>query len=241
MLHLARRRSFYPPETAGARSLANKEWMRNRLTVLLAHDALLAATSAMYRSTLLRTATGWLHTHPHERVDRLKLGGIHRAQPFSHEFDKGRYHEYMLADWALLLKEQQIEQYEYLRRRRVFLPDVVLTKGGDDCTNGEDGDDGAGNGYAGNGYAGDGYAGWMGDELGDANNLDYGIKDGWDGDYPDGYGDDPRGGIHGGGLADGLDIGFDGDDGGHRGGGDGGGGYGGGGDGGGGDGGGDYG
>ncbi|KAI4252164.1 MAG: hypothetical protein L6R42_008087 [Xanthoria sp. 1 TBL-2021] len=231
MLHLARRRSFYPPETAGARSLANEGWMRNRLTVLLAHDALLAATSAMYRSTLLRTATDWLHTHPHERVDRLKLGGIHRAQPFSHEFDKGRYHEYMLADWALLLKEQQIERYEYLRRRRVLLPDVVLTRGGDidlsfrgkrgnDYTGGQDGVDGVGNDYV----------GWMGNELGDAIDLDYGIEDGWDGDYPDGYGDDPSDGTHGEGFAGGLDVGFDGDDGGDGGGGDGGGGDGGGGD-----------
>ena len=75
--------------------------MRNRLTVLEAHDALLAATTAMYRSRSFREATDWLHSVPHERVDRFKLGGIHRAQPFSHEFEKGRYHEYMLADWAL--------------------------------------------------------------------------------------------------------------------------------------------
>lgn len=53
--------------------------MRNRLTVLLAQDTLLGGTSAMYQSALLRSATEWLHSSPHERVDRVKLGGIHRV------------------------------------------------------------------------------------------------------------------------------------------------------------------
>lgn len=225
MLHLARQKSFYPPEIAGARSLSNEEWMRNRLTVLLAQDSLLAATSAMYRSKLLRTATDWLHSYPQERVDRLKLGGIHRAQPFSHEFEKGRYHEYMLADWALLVKEQQIERYEYLRDRRVLLSDIVLTRSGDEDGDGGDGDGGGGG--DGGGAANDdgdniGCAGWMGDDLGDANSLDYGIEDGWDGDYPDGYEDDPSDAIDGGGLTSGLDVGVDADDGGDVGGDDGG-------------------
>ena len=100
-LHLARQKGLYPPQTVGEKTLSNEQWMRNRLTVLLAHDALLAATTAMYRSKLFRSATDWLHSVPHERVDRFKLGGIHRAQPFSHEFEKGRYHECILADWAL--------------------------------------------------------------------------------------------------------------------------------------------
>ncbi|KAI4193641.1 MAG: hypothetical protein LQ346_003857, partial [Caloplaca aetnensis] len=128
----------------------------------------------MYRSTLLRNATAWLHSYPHERVDRLKLGGIHRAQPFSHEFEKGRYHEYMLADWALLLEEQQVERYEYLRDRRVLLPDVILRSrgepeggsggdgsneaadGGVDVDGGYDGGDGNGDGGGGGGDGGGG-------------------------------------------------------------------------------------
>lgn len=197
--------------------------MRNRLTILLAQDALLAATTAMYRSPLLRTATDWLHTYPHERVDRLKLGGIHRAQPFSHEFEKGRYHEYMLADWALLLPEQQVEEYEYLRDRRVLLPDVVLSNSGDEGGDGGDAGDGLGD----SGGVDAGWdVGWDGTVEG-AVGMDYGVEDGWDGDYPDGYGDDASDGADGGGYDGGYDGGgYDGGDGG----GDGGGGDGGGGD-----------
>ena len=188
--------------------------MRNRLTVLLAQDVLLAATSAMYRSSLLRTATAWLHTSPLERVDRLKLGGIHRAQPFSHEFEKGRHHEYMLADWALLLEEQQVERYEYLRGRRVLLRDVDLATGGN-----EGKQDGGGGNEAGD----QGGVGWMGDDLANASNPDCGVEEGWDGDYPDGYEDDPNHGIDMGGFSGELNDGMDGDDGGDGGGGGGGG------------------
>ncbi|KAL9127006.1 MAG: hypothetical protein Q9217_004041 [Psora testacea] len=107
-----------PPKTAGERTLSNGQWMRNRLTVLLARNALLAATTAMYRSALLRTATYWLYIYPHER-------------PWN---EKARYHEYMLADSALLLEETQVEveRYGYLRERRILLPDVVLTTPGGD-------------------------------------------------------------------------------------------------------------
>ena len=40
--------------------------------------------------------------------------------------------------------------------------------------------------------------GWMGAEQGNAQCLDKVILDGWDGDYPDGYGDDPSDGVESG-------------------------------------------
>lgn len=125
----------------------------------------------------------------------------------------------MFADWALLVKEQQIERYEYLRDRRVLLPDVVIASGGDDDGDGGDGDGGPALDDGNN----TGYAGWTGDDLREGNSLDCGIEDGWDGDYPDGYGDDPGDAIDVGGLTGGPDGGVDGGDVGGDDGGDGGG------------------
>jgi hypothetical protein len=96
--------------------------MRNRLNVLLAHDALFTGAAAMARSSTFRAATAWLHEAPpppplpsgplpsslsllpfvHKKrplppVDRLKLGGIHRAQPFSHHCDRGHYQHFFVA------------------------------------------------------------------------------------------------------------------------------------------------
>jgi hypothetical protein len=56
---------------------------------------------------------------------RVKLGGIHRAQPFSHYFEAGTYRHYFLAEWALRLRAEQVAAYEELRDGRVRLPDVV--------------------------------------------------------------------------------------------------------------------
>jgi hypothetical protein len=44
--------------------------------------------------------TLWLHQQPDPKQDRLKLGGIHRAQPFSHHFQKGEYHLYFVSPWS---------------------------------------------------------------------------------------------------------------------------------------------
>lgn len=75
-------------------------------------------------------ATAWLHgdeglrkTYP--ALARVKLGGIHRAQPFSHYFDAGTYSHYFLAEWALRSRPEQVAAYEVLRDGRAKLPDVV--------------------------------------------------------------------------------------------------------------------
>jgi hypothetical protein len=128
-LHLSRGRHLYPPCTpldAATRSGASgvmddQSWFRNRLTVLLGQRSLLTVATAMARAPRFRAATAWLHRQPRPELDRLKLGGIHRAQPYSHHFEKGAYHLYFLAGWAPLARADQIAKYEVLRDGRTKL------------------------------------------------------------------------------------------------------------------------
>jgi hypothetical protein len=142
-LHLSKSRYLYPPPPPTSAStsptvtspsstiMSDISWFRNRLTLLLANSALLSAAAAMYSSSTFRNATIWLHTQPDPKLDRLKLGGIHRAQPFSHHFEKGAYHHYFTADWAHLRPEQQIAAYETLRDGRMRQADVGEGKSSD--------------------------------------------------------------------------------------------------------------
>lgn len=124
-LHLATDRYHYPPtDRENPGPMSDLEWTRNRLTVLLAQDALLTAARHMVASPLFREATQWLHEQRNPKLDRLKLGGIHRAQPFSHHFEKGVYHHYFVAEWAHLKRDQQIKAYELLRDGRMKKKDV---------------------------------------------------------------------------------------------------------------------
>jgi len=104
--------------------MPDHEWFKNRLTVLLAQDVLLSGAAAMARCAPFRESTLWLHKHERERTDRLKLGGIHRAQPFSHHFEKGAFHQYFIAGWAHLSRPLQIAEYERLRDWRATRDDV---------------------------------------------------------------------------------------------------------------------
>ncbi|KAH7323242.1 hypothetical protein B0I35DRAFT_500117 [Stachybotrys elegans] len=129
-LHLSRGRQFYPrnPKVAGSSPaetlsdgkpvggfMSDMDWFRNRLTILLAQESLLLVASAMARSPSMRHASNWMSKQPDERIDRLKLGGIHRAQPFSHHFERGAFHQYYAADWTSLPLATRIEKYERLR------------------------------------------------------------------------------------------------------------------------------
>lgn len=170
-LHLARGRHLYPPTEPGqAQHLSDVQWMRNRLTVLLAQDVLLAAAVAMAKSRGFHERTAWLHQpdhpdpplssqqqqQPHQannaaaadnpKLDRLKLGGIHRAQPFSHHFEKGAYHLYFTAEWTHLRRSEQIAAYELLRDGRARMKDVdkEKEKGSDDDGSGCGGGGGCG-------------------------------------------------------------------------------------------------
>jgi hypothetical protein len=124
-LHLARDRYMYAPvKPELPHTLSDQDWMRNRLHVLVAQDILLAAGAAMARNAAFYRSTSWLHKQDDPSLDRLKLGGIHRAQPFSHYFDQGAYHHYFIAEWAHLKRSDQIAAYELLRDGRVKMPDV---------------------------------------------------------------------------------------------------------------------
>lgn len=157
-LHLARPRNLYPhcglpaddpstpsllhnPTPSPSGVMPDSSWFRNRLTVLLAQDTLLSAAAAMARCAPFRESTLWLHNDPQERTDRLKLGGIHRAQPFSHHFEKGAYHQYFIAKWAHLTRERKVAEYEKLRDWKATRDDVG--------SNDDDGGGGCGGGGCG--------------------------------------------------------------------------------------------
>lgn len=123
-LHLTRGRMMYPDVTS------DQDWMKNRLMVLLAQAALVTAAKAMAESATFRKSTSWIAKHENPRMDRIKLGGIHRAQPFSHQYEEGKYHEYFIADWAHLHRDDQIAEYEEMREVRRLLPDLPESSGG---------------------------------------------------------------------------------------------------------------
>ncbi|KAI9158135.1 hypothetical protein HJFPF1_06125 [Paramyrothecium foliicola] len=143
--HLARGRHFYPqksepvhsrenstsPRSKGASTgqMSDSDWFRNRLTVLLAQDTLLRGAAAMASCNVFRESTTWIHMQEDERQDRLKLGGIHRAQPFSHHFDKGQYHQYFIASWAPLALPLKIKAYESMREWRYLRARSATTWG----------------------------------------------------------------------------------------------------------------
>ncbi|CAM1505284.1 Fc.00g109210.m01.CDS01 [Cosmosporella sp. VM-42] len=136
-LHLARDRHMYAPgtiaeEMTAAGHLATPEsWMRNRLAVLTASSILHRAAAAMAWTPEFCKATAWLHGRRLLGQDlasvRVKLGGIHRAQPFSHCFEAKTYRHYFLAPWAIFPRQEQVEAYELLRDGRVKLPDVPVS------------------------------------------------------------------------------------------------------------------
>ncbi|KAK4095979.1 hypothetical protein N658DRAFT_403082, partial [Parathielavia hyrcaniae] len=129
--------------------MPDKSWFRNRLTLLLGQSTLLRAATAMASSPRFRESTLWLHApapapapegqqaNPiNPRQDRLKLGGIHRAQPFSHHFEKGEYHLYFVAPWSRLAAPGRVAEYERLRDWKVTRRDVGSEKGRDDSDGG---------------------------------------------------------------------------------------------------------
>lgn len=124
-LHLARDQHMYAPPS----NIPNS-WMHNRLLILGAFSILTRAAAAMAKTPSFCDATQWLHTKDSElrggdpALTRVKLGGIHRAQPFSHYFEAGKYSHYFLAQWALRPRNEQIEEYELLRDGRAKQLDV---------------------------------------------------------------------------------------------------------------------
>ncbi|KAH8705641.1 hypothetical protein BGW36DRAFT_367945 [Talaromyces proteolyticus] len=137
--HLARDQNMYAPDTLskGATTIdtsTSAAWMRNRLNVLSASALLCRAAAAMSKTDAFRKTTAWLHSSGSEpraglralqpSLARVKLGGIHRAQPYSHYFEAGNFDQYFLAEWALWPRSEQIEAYEKLRNERMNLKDI---------------------------------------------------------------------------------------------------------------------
>ena len=116
-LHLHRDSQMYPS--------SDGKWMENRLKVLAAASLLARAAAGMVRSKRFRDETEWLSPMSEMSLNkepglvRVKLGGIHRAQPFSHYFEAGRYFVYFQAEWAIRNRPQQIIEYEALRDERM--------------------------------------------------------------------------------------------------------------------------
>lgn len=131
--HLTRDRYLYAPvpftdHETGRFSTVFKvmdigEWMRNRLKVITASSILLRGAAAMARVRSLCQATAWLHSTP-ESDTNIRLGGIHRAQPYSHYFEAGTSSSYFTAPWSFLSRRAQIVEYERLRERRMAAPDI---------------------------------------------------------------------------------------------------------------------
>lgn len=135
-LHLTRDRHMYPPAAADTRVTPQQSWLRDRLTVLTANAILTRTAAAMASTPGFAAATAWLH-QPNSALrktcpglERVKLGGIHRAQPFSHYFMWGTCRHYFVADWALLARPSQVASYERLREERAQLLDVPAVRGG---------------------------------------------------------------------------------------------------------------
>jgi hypothetical protein len=124
-LHLTRPPSMYPPTDPATENIpTNSEWVRNRLTVLGAQEALVRVAAAMADNESFRPATEWLHQQQDPCQDRLKLGGIHRAQPFSHEFEPRTFATFLTAPWTLLQYEDQVAVYEKIRNTRMAAADI---------------------------------------------------------------------------------------------------------------------
>ena len=114
----------------GRARLTPEEWLNNRFTLFIARDALIRGAVGMAKTHELRMACDWLRTSPEAQFDRLKLGGIHRAQPWSHHFEAGRYRQLLIAPWAKYTYEVRVLAYEALREMRKRManpePDVDL-------------------------------------------------------------------------------------------------------------------
>ncbi|KAK8227061.1 hypothetical protein HDK90DRAFT_494035 [Phyllosticta capitalensis] len=127
--HLARDRCLYTTHGADGspKPLSDADWLRNRLTLFKAEDALSAAAAAMAQNNGFRQATQWLLQQPYHDIDRMKLGGIHRAQPWSSFFMKDAYNHFFIARWAHFRREDQITAYEMLRNYRMEMVEVGVT------------------------------------------------------------------------------------------------------------------
>ncbi|RHZ43373.1 uncharacterized protein CDV56_101398 [Aspergillus thermomutatus] len=114
-LHLSRNALAYPPSESNPPSEVT--WMQNRLTLLTALDTLCAGATAMSNDPHFRAATKWLHLQSDPATDRIKLGGINRAQPYSHALEHRTHDEFFVAKWISNTRQSRAQGYETLREK----------------------------------------------------------------------------------------------------------------------------
>jgi hypothetical protein len=126
--HLQKGRRWYPPTNGSSHSiLTDTEWIENRFKIFLAQDALNRGAVAMTKTQSLIESSKWLSCTENPQFDRLKLGGIHRAQPFSHHFEHGQFTHFphhTLAPWVHLPLDHRQKAYQDLRDLRKTLAEV---------------------------------------------------------------------------------------------------------------------
>ncbi|PKS05019.1 hypothetical protein jhhlp_008385 [Lomentospora prolificans] len=131
-LHLMRGPFMYPPnpitnESRNPRG-GPQGWMKNRLMILHASSVLSRVAFAMAKSPTTRASTTWLSTESallenNPTLARVRMGGIHRAQPFSHYYEKGANKLYFVADWATTLEAH--EKYLSMRHNRAKSAEIL--------------------------------------------------------------------------------------------------------------------
>ncbi|CAG9983108.1 unnamed protein product [Clonostachys byssicola] len=115
-MHMARESFLYPPSSS---EKGDQGWFQNRMRVLLAQSALLSVAAAMAKSPEMQRGTRWLSSAAAGDKDRIKLGSIHRAQPYSHHYERGMGASYFVPDWAA--SSSRLEDYERKREQRMKL------------------------------------------------------------------------------------------------------------------------
>ncbi|KAL1624370.1 hypothetical protein SLS56_007839 [Neofusicoccum ribis] len=123
-LHFRRDRCLYPLDPLSNTDLSDIDWIRTRLTLLKAEEYLTAGAAAMASKHSIRQAMQGPLESREPQEDRWRLGGIHRAQPWSHCYEGGEYRIHFIAEWAHLGAEEQVARYELLRDYRREMPDM---------------------------------------------------------------------------------------------------------------------
>ncbi|RHZ57432.1 hypothetical protein CDV55_100040, partial [Aspergillus turcosus] len=117
-LHLSREAFAYPPSESNPNPQSEASWRNNRLTLLTALDSLCAGATAMSQEPAFRAATEWLHMQSDPATDRIKLGGINRAQPYSHALEHRTHDDFFVAKWVSSSYPAPVQCYEAMRDRR---------------------------------------------------------------------------------------------------------------------------
>ncbi|KAF7167027.1 hypothetical protein CNMCM5623_000501 [Aspergillus felis] len=119
-LHLSRDKFSCPPSEPSPTPTREPSWINNRLTLLTALDSLSAGATAMSQSQQFQL---WLQPQSNPLSDRIKLGGINRAQPYSHALEHRTHDDFFVARWVSNYQSSK-KAYETMRDKR-YLPRTV--------------------------------------------------------------------------------------------------------------------